>query len=97
MFKKKINELDPPPIANDIGSQEIARIWVSSDSNQQVALSPTWEDPAAWGLMLVDLAKHISMAYQNSFGIEANEALKRIKSGFDAEWELPTDIPIDLS
>lgn len=97
MFKKKINKIAPPPRAKKDGSQEIARIWVSPDGNQQFVLLPTWEDPAAWGLMLVDLAKHISAAYQNSSGVDSREVLQRIKVGFEAEWEPATDTPIDLS
>jgi hypothetical protein len=53
----------------------------------------TWKDPAAWGIMLVDLAKHIASAYEQSGGLNQAAALSRIKQGFDTEWESPTDRP----
>lgn len=91
MFKKKINELDPPPISREPDGREIARIWAKQDGVQQVSLEVTWDDPAAWGLMLVDLAKHIANAYEANNSISSKEALQRIKAGFDVEWEHATD------
>lgn len=40
-------------------AMEMVRIWIV-DGDQHVVISPNlWKDPAAWGLMLVDLAKHV--------------------------------------
>ncbi len=50
-----------------------------------------WNDPAAWGLMLVDLAKHAANAYSQIEGRDRDEVLNRIKAGFDAEWDFATD------
>ena len=68
---------------------EVARIWVA-DGNQIVVLSPhMWDDPAAWGLMLVDLARHVAAAYKRK-GRDAASTLNRIHEAFEAEWNHPT-------
>jgi Domain of unknown function (DUF5076) len=69
---------------------EMVRIWLV-DGDQCVVLSPNlWPDPAAWGLMLVDLARHVSKAY-GAQGQDPSKVLKRIREAFDAEWGHPTD------
>jgi hypothetical protein len=87
-------ELDVPPSAvNDPNSVEIARIW-AANGKQVVTLRPDlWEDPAAWGLMLVDLARHVSNAYEQLNKGSKKDVLKRIRWGFDVEWNRPTDEP----
>lgn len=70
---------------------ELARVWVA-DGGQHVSVATgVWEDPAAWGIMLVDLAQHIANAYSRTQGIKQSDVLGRIKEGFDAEWSAPTD------
>lgn len=86
------NQLTPPPIATEEDALEILRVWGGTDMPLQSVLSTTWDDPAAWGLLLVDLARHVSKAYTQQ-GWSEQEALARIKMGFDAEWESPTDTP----
>jgi len=71
---------------------ELVRIWIV-DGNQHVSISGNlWRDPAAWGLMLVDLAKHIANAYAQH-GEDREAMLKRILAGVLAEIESPTDEP----
>jgi hypothetical protein len=93
MFGKRKNakELDPPPQAlSDPQASEVMRVWALPDQGQVVALTTTWKDPGAWGLMLVDIARHAANAYAND-GMSRAEALARIKALFDAEWNTPTD------
>jgi hypothetical protein len=87
-------EIEELPIPESVvaASQkaEMARIWIA-DGDQVVTLSPRmWDDPGAWGLMLVDLAKHVALAYEAK-GLSATEALARIRAAMDAEWTTPTD------
>ena len=71
---------------------EMARIWLA-DGSQIVTLSPRlWEDPGAWGIMLIDLARHVARAYEEK-GLDATVALGRIKEAMDAEWSSATDWP----
>ena len=81
----------PPVAASDREAFEILRVWIS-EGNQHVTLKPgVWDDPFAWGMMLVDLGRHIANAYQQTDRMQSAAALERIKLGFDAEWNSPTD------
>lgn len=93
MFGRSNNELEKPPISREQGSFEILRVWGGNDLPQQCALNTTWEDPGAWGLLLVDIARHAAKAYGSTGNITEQEAMERIKLLFDAEWEEPTDVP----
>ena len=99
MFGKrpKGREIEPPPIAStNADAVEILRTWAAPDSPTQIALRTTWKDPGAWGLMLVDVARHAANAYERE-GRNRSEVLARIRDLFDAEWAAPTDIPKDLT
>jgi hypothetical protein len=50
-----------------------------------------WADPAAWGIMLVDLARYLARAYEQSEGLEEAVALERIWAGLDAKRAVDTD------
>ncbi len=83
----------PPEAAKAANGFEIARIWVGNNSQHVSLMTSVWEDPAAWGIALVDLAKHIADAYHKERGLRTSELLSRIREGFDAEWEQSTDKP----
>ena len=88
---KKRNEL-AVPVSVDTAerSMELLRVWLV-DGDAKIILTPNlWKDPASWGLLLVDLARHLSIHYQ-SIGLSKEESLERIKAGFEAEWNNPTD------
>ena len=48
---------------------------------------------AAWGLVLVDIAKHVAHAYARRGGMTANQAFSEVLSGFIAEIGQATDEP----
>jgi len=80
----------PAPVDSAGKAMEMARIWLA-DSEQCVVLTPhLWKDPASWGLMLVDLARHVASAYEAQ-GHDRDEVLNKIRAAFDAEWSHPTD------
>lgn len=85
-----ISELSRPSGVEDASrAMEIARIWIV-DKRQQVVLSGNlWDHPAAWGLMLVDLAKHVANAYANQ-GHDRERVLARVREALDAEWLVAT-------
>jgi len=92
-----MSESDQLPIPEtakmDARSLEVLRVWIA-ENDQHVALrSGTWNDPAAWGIMLSDLMHHIADSYSDSSGWEHAAVLARIKEGFNAEQESPTDRP----
>jgi hypothetical protein len=92
MFRRREskNSLAVPPIAiENPAAVEVLRVWAAPGSPQQLTLRTTWEDPAAWGLMLVDIARHAAKAYEAE-GRMGAEVLKRIRELWDAEWSNPT-------
>ena len=98
MFSKKRpeNELDPPPISSDDATSEVLRVWAGPKHPQQLSLRTTWSDPAAWGLLLADIARHAAKAYAAQ-GKDEAAALERIREGFSAEWSAATDEPLDIT
>lgn len=79
----------PVQVAAAYQKMELARIWIA-DGSQVVTLSnQLWKDPAAWGLMLADLARHVAVAYEG-LGMDREVALDRIRAALDAEWDHPT-------
>lgn len=83
----------PAAVMSDPRAVELLRVW-AAHGGQHVSLDATvWNDPAAWGIMLVDLAKHVALAYHESTGKEFADVLNRIREGLDAEWTSETDRP----
>ena len=92
----KHEQLDPPPIAHtDSRAIEILRVWAAPGGPQQLTLRTTWKDAGAWGLTLVDIARHAAQAYASE-GHDLKIVLARIRELFDKEWENPTDDPKEL-
>ena len=90
-FGKRKELAVPPAVSGDAKAVELIRVW-AAHGKQHVSLRPTvWDDPAAWGICLVDLARHLAKAYSLEAGKNSNDVLQRIKEGFDAEWSSPTD------
>jgi hypothetical protein len=83
----------PPHAAADRRARELVRVWAAGGKQHITLATGLWKDPASWGVMLVDLAKLIADAYQQTGGPKRADALQRIKCGFDAEWAAPTDAP----
>lgn len=80
----------PQDVRTDSRAREVARIWVAH-GDQHVTLDVSaWPDPAAWGLLLVDLANLVANAYADTQGLEASKVLERIHEAFEAEIASPT-------
>lgn len=89
-----MNELPVPPAAQgDPSARELVRVWAASGAQHVSLASGLWPDPAAWGLVLVDLARHLAKAYEQADGQDPAVVLGRIRDAFDAEWHAPTDEP----
>ncbi|MFN0050655.1 MAG: DUF5076 domain-containing protein [Planctomycetales bacterium] len=84
----------PPAAASDPKGVELVRVWGAGGKQHVTIAAEIWEDPECWGMMLVDLAQHLANAYEESVRMPREDALQRIKAGFDAEWDYPTDEPM---
>ena len=82
----------PAAASRDPRSLEVLRVWIAN-GEQHVALAfGMWEDPAAWGLLLADLAQHIAEAHAQHDGtIDAEDFLEQLRAGMEAELDGPTD------
>jgi len=90
------NELDTPPIARtDQRAVEVLRVWAVPGKPQQLTLKTTWKEPAAWGLLIVDVARHAANAYAAE-GLDREQVLARIINTFQAECARPTDTPREI-
>lgn len=88
------DEMAPPPAAReDSRSFEVARLWVAEQGQHVVLRTDVWPDPAAWGIVLADLARHVALAYQGKEGHDPEDVLERVLAGFHAEIDSPTDLP----
>lgn len=91
--QKDVRSLEPPPIAkSNPKSVEVLRVWAAPGGPQQLTLHPTWPDPAVWGLMLADIARHAARAYGEQ-GQDPETSFNRIISALHAELKNPTDKP----
>jgi hypothetical protein len=94
VFNKSKQQLAPPPLADQRDAAEALRVWVLPDwSRMQVALQTRHDDPSLWGILLADVARHAAKAYALNGKCSENDALRRIREVFDAEWSSPTDLP----
>jgi hypothetical protein len=76
----------PETVRSDAGD-EVLSVVVEADGRVHVTLrTDQWDDPAAWGILLVDVMRHVARAYGDTNPAAAAEALARVKAGFDAEW-----------
>lgn len=80
----------PDKVLNDQNAQEVLRAWIMGDVNFFAAFPSAWKDPFCWGIFLVDLARHVAQGYAKDGRGEIDAMLRRIKEGFDAEWEVNT-------
>jgi hypothetical protein len=89
-----MNPLGIPPIAEaSEDSIELLRLWAVRGAGQQMILRHSaWKDPAAWGLALVDIARHVARAHAQE-GKNEEEVFQRIIAGFKMELESSTDTP----
>jgi hypothetical protein len=90
---KTLKEL-PVPLSCQMSERaaEVLRVWINDKNNMDTTLLPAFADPEAWGILLVDIARHAARAYEQEGTTTAPKALERIRAGFDAEWGHPTDL-----
>jgi Domain of unknown function (DUF5076) len=82
--------LNVPPAALERGGVEIIRAVVV-DGALHVSLRPAFDDPQAWGMLLADVARHVSRIYQSEGKAPEARTLERVRMMFDAELDSPTD------
>ena len=85
--------LIPDAAKTDPKSFELLRVWVANKGQHVSLRVGVWSEPAAWGIMLADLAKHIVNSYEKDAALDRLKVLQRIKAAFDTELANATDEP----
>ena len=80
----------PSTAAQDTRAWELLRAWQDGAGDVHISLRTAREDPRAWGVMLVDLARQIALAYERHGLMTQAQALNAMKQMFEAEWRHPT-------
>lgn len=75
----------PQAAGSDPKAFELLRVWVANRQQHVSLRTGVWEDPAAWGIMLADLARHIAEAYRREEGRDFDATLQRVMAGIRAE------------
>jgi hypothetical protein len=61
------------------------------DGGLSVSLQRAFDEPHVWGVLLVDLARHVARIYAEEAEMTEEHAMAEIRRMFDAEWDRPTD------
>lgn len=81
----------PPAAKRAKEAREVLSVWIA-DTKAEVVLQPAFDDPMVWGLLLVDVARHVSRMYADDAGLDPDIVLDRIRTGWNAEIANPTDL-----
>jgi len=76
------NALNLPPLVRDKDANEVIRVAVHN-GELHMSLRRGFDDPGVWGLLLVDAARHVARAYAHDKIVTEEEALERIRVGFE--------------
>ncbi len=75
--------LDIPPDAVEQGGIEVLRAAIV-DGAVSFALRRSFDDPATWGRLLMDLARQAARVYALESDMSEAEAFERIQAGIEA-------------
>jgi hypothetical protein len=81
--------LIPPQIVDLPSSYEILRVW-AAEGRQHTTVLNEYRDPAAWGLLLVDIARIAAAAHCDQTHDNEQLVIVRIKDELDAAWGTPS-------
>src|SRR5258708_6927146 len=80
----------PPDAAGDPSAMELLRAWLVGDALHCSLRAAVFEDPASWGEVLADLARHVASAAQDSGG-DPDATLQTILATFVQELTAPQE------
>ncbi len=83
-MSQAFEELSVPPDVAENGGVEVLRAIVV-DGAVSVALRRSFDDPATWGRLLIDLARQAARAYALETEMSEEEAFERIRAGIEAD------------
>jgi len=81
----------PGEVARDPRASELLRAWVANNGLVCSLRPEIWDDPANWGILLADVARHVANAIEELNGSDPEETLAAIQDLFNRELSNPTD------
>jgi hypothetical protein len=76
----------PEQALGDKAAFELLRVWIAGQSQQVSLRGGVWQDPAAWGVMLADLARNIVLIHHDQDPtLDPGAFLTQLLEGFDEE------------
>ena len=84
------NAVKPPPSVDGKDANEVMRVAVH-DGSLHFALRRAFDDPGLWGLVFVDAARHVARAYAHDKIVTEDQALERIRDGFEKAIRQPPE------
>jgi len=92
-----MNERPIPEAAlEDENSVEMLRVWIAEKKlhcSMKVGMykeTSKISEGKAWGVILADVARHLSKALESGYGLDARIALRTISESFNDELSEPT-------
>jgi hypothetical protein len=82
--------LNPPPMVRDKDAHELMRAAVHN-GEMHFSLRRGFTDSGAWGILLADAARHVARVYAHEKLMSEEEAIARIRAGFEAAISEPSD------
>ena len=83
----------PPKLLQTSGRSKSLRAWVAHGQLFCSLVPKNWDEVGAWGVLLADVARHVSNALTEAKGLKREDSIRRIRELFDAELDQPTDEP----
>ena len=80
----------PPDVEGREDAVEVLRAFVV-DGGLSIAFMRAFDDPAMWGMLLVDIARHAARSFEREGVMSTEEAMSAIRDMFEAELNMPTD------
>ena len=85
----KEQPIPPDALANE-DSVEVLRAFVV-DGGLSISFIRAFDDPAMWGMLLVDIARHAARVFEKEGVMTQDDALSQIAEMFEAELSRPTN------
>ena len=86
---KAPDALPAPQFPSGTDAHEVLRAWVA-DGGLTVSVRRSFDDPAVWGILLADVARHVSRIYAEEDGTSEEEALSKVVETLTSELMEPT-------
>ena len=78
--------LIPDAAKKDPKSFELLRVWVANKGQHVSLRAGVWKDPAAWGLMLADLARHVATPINRTRGLIGSKPCNGLRPLWTPNW-----------